>query len=166
MRGATLAVLACAAACRPAPPALDSCADPLGGVWRALPPDGTTPSGEPRRYHALSVGRGEVELYPMFDDSVVAPGAPKLTTADAVIAAPAVFDLVLSDDGAARVGRQTRRLSRGGATCVLTAPAGLRACHGDRAQLDATPITGVTDWTACVPSPAAPITWTLIRERD
>jgi hypothetical protein len=159
--GAALVVIA--AACRPTAPALDSCADDLGGVWRV---DGaTTPSGEPRRYHVIDLGRA-IELYPMFDDSVLSPADRKETTADAAIVAPAAFDLARSSGGAFLVGTQTRRFMRGAASCVEHGPARLHDCAGDRATLDQAALAPPTDWDRCTPAPAIPDPWVLHRERD
>ncbi len=162
------ALLVWTAACRPAPAPLASCADPLDGVWRVDEPRtaAITPSGEPRRYHVLEAAAGAIELYPMFDDSVLAPGDRKDTSADAVIVAPAAFDLTRTADRGALVGSQTRRFARGAASCVLRTAARLTACAGDRAQLEQTPVAAPADWTRCLPSPVAPAVWTLVRERD
>ena len=152
------------AACRPAPPALDSCADELGGVWRVDDvAAAVTPSGEPRRYHVVELG-ARVEIYPMFDDSVVAPGDRKETTPDAVIAAPATFEL--SRAGDALYGAQTRRFARGAATCLVHTPARLTACHDRSARLELTPIDPPVDWTTCAPGRQRGAAWTITRERD
>jgi hypothetical protein len=157
------AAVVLASACRPAPPPVDSCADPLGGVWIA--PDQITPSGEPRRYHVADLGRA-IEIYPMFDDSVLDPRDRKLTTADAVIVAPSAFDLTRSSDGKTMIGQQTRRFARGAATCVLHSPARIATCTGDRLDLEETPLAAPTDWDRCAPPPGPPMTLTLHRERD
>lgn len=151
------------AACRPAPPALTSCADDLGGVWRVDGGDTITPSGEPRRYHVVELGRA-IEIYPMFDDSLLAADDRKATTADALIVAPAAFDLTRAGDALA--GTQARRFARGADACTLRTPARLHGCAADRATLELTPPSPPADWTRCAPTPAAPITWTLVRERD
>ena|SRR5688572_25553543 len=64
------AALLLAAACRPEPPRLDSCADPLGGVWRD--------SGG-RGFHVLDRGR-EVDVFPMWDTSAPDHGLPGART--------------------------------------------------------------------------------------
>ena len=161
-RPATLATAALAAlGCRrPAP--LASCADDLAGVWAV--PDEPTASGEPRRYHVIDRG-GAIELYPMFDDSVVAPGDRKATTADAVIAAPAAIDLTRAADGTL-TGTLVRRFQRGAATCILRTPARLHDCAGDRATLEVTPLAPPVDWARCAPPDPRPRTWSLVHEHD
>ncbi len=159
---AALAIACFATACRPAPPSLASCADDLSGVWRA---DDTTPSGEPRRYHVIELGRA-IEMYPMFDDSVLDPRDRKLTTPDAVIVAPSAFDLSRSSDGGTLIGAQTRRFARGASSCVLHSPARIATCAGDRITLEETPLGPPTDWDRCTPPPAPPATMVLHRERD
>jgi hypothetical protein len=115
----------------------------------------------------LEVGHGAVELDPMFDDSVVAPGDRKDTAPDAVIVAPAVFDLTRAAGGAAAlVGSQVRRFTRGSARCALRQPARLRDCNGDTATLELTAVGPPADWARCVPTPATPAVWSLVRERD
>jgi hypothetical protein len=150
------------AACRPAPPSLRSCADDLGGVWRVLGADATTPSGERRAYHVVDLG-GALELYPMFDDSVLAPGDRKETTPDALIVAPSIVELTRAGDAIA--GQVTRRVARGARTCVLHGAATIRACAGDHLQLELAPLAAPADWDRCLPPPAPPVTWTLVRER-
>ena len=152
-----------ATACRPAPPSLDSCADDLGGVWFAR--DEVTPSGEPRRYHVADLGRA-IEIYPMFDDSVLDPRDRKLTTADAVIVAPSAFDLSRSSDGKTLIGTQTRRFARGAASCVLHSPARIATCAGDRLDLEQSPLAAPSDWDRCAPPPAIPARLVLHREHD
>ena len=151
------------AACRPAPPPLDSCKDDLAGVWIAR--DQLTPSGEARRYDVVDLGRA-IEIYPMFDDSVLAPSDRKLTTADAVIVAPAAFDLTRTSDGAILIGAQTRRFQRGQHTCVQHSPARIATCTGDRLDLAQTPLAPPIDWDRCTAPPAPPVTLTLHREHD
>lgn len=158
------AALLLIAACRPAPPALDSCADEIGGVWRVDDATfATTPSGEPRRYHIVELG-ARVEIYPMFDDSVLAAGDRKETTADAVIVAPAQFELTRSGD--VLIGAQTRRFARGPASCVLHTPARITSCQGRTARLELTPIDPPADWARCTTSPGRGAIWTLIHERQ
>jgi hypothetical protein len=154
------------AACRSAP-ALDSCADDLGGVWRVDEPGAlaTTPSGEPRRYHLVDTRAG-VELYAMFDDSVLAPGDRKETTPDAVIVAPSMLDLGRVGNGALLVGKTTRRFERGARTCTLHTPARIERCTGDRLELRATAIGPPADWDRCALGPGQPETLVLHRERD
>jgi hypothetical protein len=147
------------AACRPAPPSLDSCDDDLAGVWRVDGKDATTPSGEPRRYFVVDLRRA-IEIYPMFDDSLLAPSDRKETTATALIVAPAAFDL------ARDAGFQTRRFMRGNDSCTIRTPARIHDCKADRATLELVPPSPPSDWARCVAAPAAPITWTLVRERD
>jgi hypothetical protein len=166
MRGPALAVAtvlaALLAACgRPAPA---SCADPLGGAWRVAGAGRAAPSGEARRYHALDQG-AEIDLYPMFDDSVTAPGAAKPTGPGALDVAPAAFHLTRTGDGAALVGSWARRFERGGRVCILRTPARLTGCAGGRATLEATPVAPPADWAACRPGPPPPsVRWTLIRD--
>lgn len=157
-----LAAAVLATACGRAAPA--SCRDPLDGPWRVVGAGATTPSGEPRRYHALDTG-AEVDLYPVFDDSVLAPGAAKPTGPGALDVAPAAFHLTRSADGTALVGSWVRRFERGGQVCILRTPARLDGCAGGRATLEATPVAPPADWAACRPGPPLPpVRWTLVRD--
>jgi hypothetical protein len=155
---AAIALAVAAAAC--GKPDLTSCADDLGGPWTVV--GATTPSGEPRRYHALDLGT-TVELYPMFDDGLVDAADRKTTAPAAVIAAPAAFDLARSRGLDELSGHQERRFMRGGQSCTLRALAHLRGCAGDHAILETTELAPPTDWARCAQAPAPSVQWQLSR---
>ena len=156
--GAALALGLAVAGC--GQPALDSCADPLGGTWDVV--GELAPSGEPRRYHALDLG-ATIEMYPMFDDGLVDAADRKDTTPTAIVAAPAALDLSRTTGQDALGGQITRRFMRGDRSCVMRAPAHLRACSDDRATLEAALLAPPTNWQTCTGAPPTVVRWQLTR---
>lgn len=150
---ATLALAAAAlAACRERPPSIDSCAGPLGGVWRDT-------GG--RGYHILDRGR-EVEIFPMWDTT-----APKPPLVEGVVPTEDVrspLRIVLGNrTPAGLTGTTSVRITRGAKTCTFTAPATLAACRGRSADLAlATKIT--VDPATCASTDGPSITVPLRRE--
>jgi hypothetical protein len=119
-------------ACTPAPPPVESCADDLSGIWAAA--DG-------RRYHLVERKGGKLEVYPLFD-----PVPDKLRRP---FRTPAKTELERA--GEALIGRSTFQ-AQGERVCLLSTPARLAGCRGNRAvlSLDLEPRL---DMTSCAARP-------------
>jgi hypothetical protein len=97
------------------------CTDDLGGVYEV---ETTATEQTPPRWNVLDTRRG-LEIYPMFDDTLVVPG---LETA------PRVLDLRrISDDALA--GEVTRRFMQGPLRCDAKATAHVTACKDNTLEL-------------------------------
>ncbi len=116
-------------ACRETPPSIDSCADPVGGVWR-------DPAG--RGFHILDHGR-EVDVFPMWDTTAPGQGPPGATTPKPQLTAEPpgapvrspVRILLHERSPQAIAGTMSVRVDR----CTVTSRALLGACHGRTAEL-------------------------------
>lgn len=162
------------------PPAAEDCGGDLRGVWRVdgaeaqrwhviagferadapLPPRAGDPSADasPR-----SPRRGEPtwEWYALFDEGALSPPPPPGMTA-----APGAIDLPRLPPGATTlVGAWVRRYEQGARACVVSSPAVLTGCRGDRATLTASPPQPPADVGGCAAPPPLPArTWSLTRE--
>lgn len=150
MRAAALLALAALAGCRPAP--VESCRDPLAGVWR----DAAAPA---QRYHLVG-NAGGYEMYALFDTSAPPDGSPKASSP--IIYAPVVFDF--QPDGDGYRGSRTQRLTRGPRTCAPRTSARIERCGGDSITV-AVERGGTLDWESCERGPS-PGTDTLTLQRD
>ena len=127
--------------CNPTP-RMNSCADPIKGVWRG--DDG-------KRYHAVEE-RGRVDIYPMFNASRIDGD---------VDYAPFMFGF--SRLGDALVGKRTQRATRNRHTCTIRTQAAIRSCKDNTLTLRYRPMTTI-DWARCKPEADQPwVTLTLKR---
>jgi len=117
---------------------VDSCADPVKGVWRG--DDG-------KRYHAIEE-RGRVDIYPMFNASRV--------TGD-VDYAPYMFGFARKGDEL--VGKRTQRATRKGNTCTVRTEARV-SCKDNALTLRYRPMEPI-DWAQCKAPTGAP--WTTLK---
>ncbi len=105
----------CAAACSAAPPALESCAQPLGGVWQ---------DGDGRQYHLLDQGP-TLELYPIFPS----PPPPGASTTAGVYSA-LVYDFTRHPSDPELTGERSQWLTTPtGDRLRLKMPARIRSCR-------------------------------------
>lgn len=149
-----VAAVALVAACDAREPLTD-CGGDLRGVWRA---PGESASGEPRRFQMIA-GPWSWELYPMFDDGVIAEPLE-----EGVVAAPSAMDFVRAMDHAnAVVGTWTRRYERRNHRCVVQRAVIITQCQGDAITLAGPAPTPPADHATCAPGEAAWIEWRLTR---
>jgi hypothetical protein len=116
------AVFLVLAACHERPPAIASCRDPLGGVWREH--EGV------RRYHILDDGK-IVALFPMWDTTRLPDGGKPARPARS----PLRIELQRAGgegDGDALDGKRSFRLTTDEGTCSVAAPVSLRSCRDGR----------------------------------
>lgn len=144
------------AACDAKPP-LDDCGGDLRGVWRA---PGDTASGEPRRFQIIA-GPWLWEIYPMFDDGVVAERLE-----DGVLAAPSTMDVQrFGGPTPALYGTWSRRYERRNRRCVVDRPVVISQCHGDAITVWALPPPPPAHVEGCAEGEPLPaIEWRLTRE--
>lgn len=145
MTRAALAAAALAAAACGGEPAVRSCDDPLGGLWRS----------ERGAYQILDRG-DKLEVHPSFRDlpDELPPG---------VVAAPSVIDLARTPGPTLVRGTITRRYERGATFCAMKLPATLLRCDRDGLVLEVIDPQPPTDWAACLGPTALPRTVTLRR---
>jgi len=128
-RGAVALVALALAACHETAPPIDSCADPVGGVWR-------DPAG--RGFHILDRGR-EVDVFPTWDTTAPGhgpPGAstpkPQLTAEPPAAPVRSPVRILLRERTPELIsGTIGVRIDR----CTVTARATLSACRGRTAEL-------------------------------
>lgn len=157
MRAALLAVVVVVVTvvgvgCAKERPALTSCADDLTGVWTDGERDWMILEGRGPR-------RGEIEVYPLFDD-IREPRAPA-----GVEVAPRVMDLARTPAGSL-VGTLRRRYLRGADACETTGEVELSACRGTslRLEIRSEPLPPAS-FAPCTPAALPPsagraVTWT------
>ncbi|HUH03552.1 MAG TPA: hypothetical protein VML75_16260 [Kofleriaceae bacterium] len=133
------AAIAALAACRPAP--IESCRDPLAGVWQ----DTAEPA---QRYH-LVASAGGYEMYPLFDTAAPTDGTPKADSP--IVYAPIVFDF--QPDGDGYRGSRTQRITHGPLSCAPRTPARIERCGGESIVI-ALELPGMLDWSTCERAPS------------
>jgi hypothetical protein len=143
-------VLVAIAACH-REPAIESCGDSIGGMWR---------DAQGRRWAVVDHGT-RVEAYPDWPDTALPPGAaPDLEVA------PRVVDLERRGDQL--LGAVHRRFMKGADICDPAVAIRVRACRGRTLELEYAEPPAPTAFTPeCVmPSiPPAPVTtWTWERK--
>lgn len=120
---------------------IDSCRDPLAGVWRG--DDGN-------RYHAIEEG-GRVDVYPMFNAARV----------DGDIRwAPYMFGFARTGD--TLTGKRSQRAERGDRVCTIRTDAAIASCGDDTLLLRYRPVHQI-DWARCATEPQGHQTLTLRR---
>ena len=166
----TLAVLvALAPACRRAPD-VDSCREPLGGVWLARP-DGTVPAaplvGDERLAFDVRDDGKSIALYPLWDSSRPPGGKTPLATDPS--APPARLSLspwriTLGRAGDIAVGTISWRVTQSGRSCQLEQPARLSACRERNAVLELTLAPVVDAATCALAAPPVRLGFALTRQ--
>lgn len=154
-------LLPLAAACRPSPPKVTSCADQLAGVWSAA-------GGDPaRRYVIIDDGRRPVEIFPMWDTTRPPSGRKPQLVADPAAGDPGAtvvspFWITLTRAGAGLEGTTSYRLSRGERTCEVRQPARIPRC-ADGVVVLALEGAADVDLGTCAIRSAAPATEVALR---
>jgi len=120
---------------------VDTCRDPLAGVWR------DQASG--RRYHLVTNPHG-YEMYAMWNSAVAPDGADAEAGA---VWAPLVFDFAARPGGGLG-GTRSQRVERAGQPCTLRTRATITSCAGGVLQLELEQPTAV-DWAHCRPARTA-----------
>lgn len=136
------------AACQRGPAELTSCKDSLAGTWRAeLPPGATEDPRDAERWAILDRG-GRLEIYPLFDDAKLQPGADPSSSASATITfSPRSFELIRSHTSL--LGRVQRWALRGATSCQLSATARITACRGDTIAVQLAELPSPGDFASC-----------------
>jgi hypothetical protein len=128
-------------------PELSSCRESISGVWRAA--DG-------KRWAVMDLG-ARPEIYPMFADGALPPGA-----APDIVASPRVIDLERA--GALVTGTIRRRFMRGKRSCTIEASIPAIACSGRTITIELpSELPAPTAFEPCAYPPIPPpiaTTWT------
>ncbi len=150
---AALASIAALAACQRSPE-LSSCKQSLAGTWRAeLPPGATEDPRDAERWAVLDRG-GRVEIYPLFDDAMVQPGADggagsgaDAGSSGAITFSPRSLELIRSHTSL--LGRVHRWALRGTTQCQLSATARITECRGDTIAVQLAELPAPGDFASC-----------------
>ena len=159
MRVVLVILAATAAACHRTAP-LDSCRDPLSGVWLARV-DAPVPAAPLRDDERLGFDvrddHGSIAVYPLWDSSRPAGGKrPALALSP--------WRITLTRAGEAAVGSVSWRVTQDGHVCTVKQPARLSGCHNQEARLELT-LAETIDPSSCAVA-AAPTrrSFTLSRQ--
>jgi hypothetical protein len=154
-----LAVVTAAAACQRTPP-LDSCRDPLSGVWLArsdTPVPAAPLRGDERLGFDVRDERGSIAIYPLWDSSRPAGGKTA-----AMQLSP--WRITLTRAGDAAVGTISWRVTQDGQVCTVKQPARLSACQNQGARLELTLAETISPSSCAVASPPTRRSFTLTRQ--
>lgn len=165
-----LVVLLAAAACRPTPAPVDSCREPLTGVWLART-DGVVPAaplhGDERLGFDVRDEAGGIAVYPLWDSSRPPGGKTALASDPGAPPAPLALSpwrISLTRAGDAAVGTIAWRVSQAGRTCQVKQPARLSACHNRKAMLELTLATTVDPSSCAVAAAPTRLSFSLERQ--
>jgi hypothetical protein len=152
---ASLALVACGRT-----PPVDSCRDPLSGVWLAeadTPVPAAPLRGDERLAFDVRDEHGSIALYPLWDSSRPAGGKRA-----ALALSP--WRITLTRAGQAAVGSVSWRVTQDGRVCGVKQPARLSECHNRSARLELDLAETVDPSTCAVSAPPTRRTFTLTRQ--